>query len=41
MQTNENVILPIVNRVDPGPDARAAEHTVAVPVVRVAVISES
>ena len=41
LQTNVNVMfVPIVNSMDPGPDARAAEHAVAVSVVRVAVIGE-
>ena len=40
LQTNVNDDVPIVNCIDPGPDARAAEHAVAVSVVRVAVIGE-
>ena len=41
LQTIVNVIfVSIVNGMDPGPDARAAEHAVAVSVVRVAVIGE-
>ena len=41
LQTIVNVIfVPIVNGMDPGPDAGAAEHAVAVSVVRVAVIGE-